>query len=702
MATKEKTIKEKKIKAPKQRVKGQGDSKLNMRLTLILYALIPLLVSSITISIILIKESSNEITEYTHDSLVQVIEGVGNSFDSMANTNKAILKAYTAAPIIKQALADPENDVIHAKAQQYTADYFSKLDGWEGIYLADWNSKVLTHPNAGAVGMVLREGDRLTSLQESMLSAPDGAFNTGIMTSPASGQIIMSMYAPIMGDDGNPIGFAGCGFYVKGIADAISDVSGLNLSSAYVYIVDREGTMLYHPDESKIGNPVENAAVKGLVAKLAAGEHPEPDVIEYEYKGATKYAGYYIGENEYYIAVLTADEKDVLSGLNKVKRNTIIILIVCVLIFTAMALAIERMISKPLIKISAAIEKLSTGDVTVKCDAQSHIKETLSIINSFTDLKNALSTSMKSVKDSAFVLNNAIINVDGKTGNNVESVSQINVAINEVASTSQSVAENAQTMAEKAVDLGNDIEVLTENVQKLFDESQTIKNANNDATDCMRSVYAGANESVEAMQSITDKIAETNSAIAEIESAVQAIESIASQTNLLSLNASIEAARAGEAGRGFAVVADEIRSLADSSAESAKEIKQIIENVVLLSNGTVEISNRVFDVISKEQSDIEQAQEKFNVLSDAVELSINEIDTIRQLTEQLDEIKVELSNTTTELGAISEELGASAQEVAASCQTVTNACSDTQSSTAEMRNINEDMSAAIDFFKLDE
>ena len=693
---------EKKINAPKKKAKGDGKSKLDMRLTLILFALIPLFVSSITISTLLIHKSSSEMTNYTHNSLVQVIEGVGTSFDSMANTNKAILKAYTAAPIIQEALKDPDNSVLHAKAQDFTVEYFSKLNGWEGIYLADWNSKVLTHPNAGAVGMVLREGDRLTSLQDAMLNAPDGAYNTGIMTSPASGQIIMSMYAPILGEDGTPLGFAGCGFYVKGIAESISDVSGLNLSSAYVYFVDKEGTMLFHPDESKIGNPVENAAVKGLVAKLAAGEHPQPDVVEYEYKGATKYAGYYVGENEYYIAVLTADADDVLAGLNAVKRNTIIILVICVLAFTGIALLVERVISRPLVQISGAIERLATGDVTVRCDAKSHIKETVSIINSFQDLKKALTTSMKSVKDSAFVLNNAIVNVDGMTGNNVESVSQINVAINEVASTSQSVAENAQTMAEKAADLGNDIEVLTENVQKLFEESQTIKNANNDATDCMKSVYAGANESVQAMQNITDKIAETNSAIAEIGTAVQAIESIASQTNLLSLNASIEAARAGEAGRGFAVVADEIRSLADSSAESAKEIKQIIENVIVLSNGTVDISNRVFDVISKEQSDIEQAQEKFNLLSDSVELSINEIDTIRQLAEQLDEIKVELSNTTTELGAISEELGASAEEVAASCQTVTNACSDTQNSTAEMRNINEDMSAAIEFFKLDE
>ena len=690
----------KKVKAKKGAAKG--GSKLNMRITLILFALIPLLASSIIISTMTIRDSSSEIKEYNHNSLVQIITDVGTSFDALCASNKAALKAYTCAPIIKEALRASDNPMITQRAQKYTLDYFSKLDNWEGIYLADWNSQVLTHPNEGAIGMVLREGDSLTGLQNNMLNAKDGVFNTGILTSPASGQLIMSMYTPILDDDGTPLGFAGCGFYIKTIADAITDVSDLNLSSAYIYIVDKEGTMLFHPDESKIGNPVENAAVKSLIAKLQAGEHPSPDIISYEFKGANKYAAYYIGEGEKYIAVLTADESDVLSGISNIRRNTIIICIISVLIFSGIALIIERMISVPLIQITDSLEQLSTGDVTATCNAKSHIKETVSIINAFRTLKAALNTSMKSVKDSALVLNNAIVNVDGMTGNNVESVSQINYAINEVATTSQSVAENAQIMAEKAADLGEDIESLTSNVETLYNASQTIRNANNDATDCMRSVYAGANESVEAMQNINDKIAETNSAIAEIGSAVQAIETIAAQTNLLSLNASIEAARAGEAGRGFAVVADEIRTLADSSAESAKEIKQIIENVIELSNGTVDISNRVFDVISKEQADIEQAQEKFNILSDSVEDSISEIDTIRQMTTKLDKIKVDLSNATTELGAISEELGASAEEVAASCQTVTDACTDTQSSTAEMRNINEDMSAAIDFFKLSE
>ncbi len=683
----------------KKSVKSAGQSKLTMRLTLILFALIPLVVVSIVIGSVSVSKSKKELKTYTHDSFVQVIDGVGTSFDTVVKQNGNVLKGFSSAPIIQDALRHPDNPMVVAQAQQYTLDYFSKMEGWEGLYLADWNSKVLTHPAGPIIGKVLREGDKLTSLQSSMLAAADGVYNTGIMTSPASGQLIMSIYTPVY-IDGEPAGFCGGAFFVNDIASKICDVTRLGLSSAYIYIVDAQGTMLYHPDESKIGNPVENAAVKGLVAQLEAGQMPEPDLVEYEYKGKIKYAGYYIGDGGHYIAVLTADESDVLSGVKQIEISTIIICLVCIVIFTILAMMVERVISVPLIEISKSLNELSTGDVTVECNATSHISETKSIIASFKTLREALGKSMKTVADAAGVLNDSIVNVDGMTGSNVDSISQINTAINEVAQTSQSVADNAQILAEKTSNLGEDIEILNQNVSNLHAASQTIKTANNEATVCMRSVYAGANESVEAMEEIKGKIDETNSAIGDISTALQAIESIAAQTNLLSLNASIEAARAGEAGKGFAVVADEIRSLADSSAESAKEIKQIIENVVVLSSGTVDISDRVYDVINKEKTDIEEAQEKFNVLSDSVEASLSEIETIRQMAGTLDKIKEEMSNATTDLGAISEELGASAEEVAASCQTVTDACTDTQSSTSEMRSINEGMSEAISFFKL--
>lgn len=682
------------------KIKNIKKPELDMRLTLILFALVPMIISSLILSVVLVNTSSKELKTATHNSLVSVIEGTGAAFDNTTANSEITMQNFIQAPIVKEFLKNPDNADLAAKAQAYTVDFYGQLDGWEGIYIADWNSKVLTHPAPPVVGKVMREGDRLKELQDAMLGA-DGVYNVGIITSPASGQLIMSMYAPVFDDDGTtPIGYVGAGTFVNNNAAKFSDVSGLNLSSAYIYFVDSTGIMLYHPDESKIGNPVENEAVKGLVARLAAGEHPTPECVEYKYKGAMKYAAYYVGENNAYIAVLTADEADVMSDIKTVVIVTIILCIVCIAIFTVIAILISRMVSNPLTTIAEATTVLSTGDVTVECNTSSPVKEANSIINAFQSLKDALMSSMGNVKVSASALNTAIVSVDGMTANNVESVTQIATAIDEVATTSQAVAENAQTMAEKAAELGMDIETLNENISNLFEESNTIKNANIEATNCMKSVYAGANESVNAMQTIADKIAETNTAIASIESAVQAIEAIAAQTNLLSLNASIEAARAGESGRGFAVVADEIRTLADSSAESAKEIKQIINNVIALSNGTVDISNRVYEVISKEQSDIETTQNKFTLLSKSVESSIADIETIKQMASRLDDIKVDLTNATSDLGAISEELGASAQEVAASCQTVSAACTDTQASTEEMRAINENMSTAIDFYKL--
>lgn len=674
-------------------------SRLTMRLTLILFALIPMIVTTLISSIVTIQISSTELKQSTHNAMVEVVTDIGNSFDYSTDVTKTTMNTFATSPIIMNYLKDPTNEELANAAEKYTQDFFGKLDGWEGIYLADWNSKVLTHPTPPVIGKTMREGEALDQLHEAMLNTENGVYNAGIIASPASDELIMSMYMPIF-DNNKPIGYIGAGTFVNNTAEKFSDVSNLGLTSAYVYFVSPEGTMLYHPDPEKIGNPVENEAVKTLVARIGNGEHPTPECVEYKYKGAMKYAAYYVDDACNYIAVLTADESDAMAAVQTVIFVVIGIAIACLIAFIIIALCIARIIARPLTVIADATTELSTGNIAVECNAKSHIRETIDIITAFNTLKTALQSSIGNVKNSTEVLNEAIVTVDDKTAHNVESVSQISSAIEEVATTSQAVAENAQIMAERADLLGQNIENLTANVEILHDASLTIREANNEATACMMSVLEGSDKSVDAMTTINSKISDTNAAIANISNAVQAIEAIASQTNLLSLNASIEAARAGEAGRGFAVVADEIRQLADQSAASAKDIKKTVEEIIALSNETVEVSENVFNIINTEKADITTTQDKFAILSQSVDESIDKIETINNMTSTLNNIKVELANATTDLGAISEELGASAEEVSASCQTVSGACTDTQASTEEMRAINENMVAAVDFFKL--
>jgi len=681
------------------KAKKSSESKLTMRRTLLMFTLIPLCSVALILGIVLISISSNKLRQSTNNSLVSLITMTGESFDYSTERNENTMINFADAPIVKELLRNPDDPQLAAKAQEYTKECYGNLDGWEGIYIADWNSKILTHPVDAVVGKVMREGDRLKELQDAMIGANGGVYNVGIISSPASGQLIISMYYPVYDGD-EPIGYVGAGTFVNNVATKFSDVSALGLDSAYIYYVSNDGTMLSHPDESKIGNPVENAAVKSVLSRLEAGEQLSPECVEYEYKGAMKYAAYYVGANNAYIAVLTADESDALASVKFVKNIAAILVIASILVFTILAILVAQVISKPLTLVAGYANEMSNGNLNIEVKAKSHIRETISMIKCFEALKNNLQTAVGNVKESADALNTAIISVDDMTAHNVDQVSQISNAINEVASTSQTVAGNAQKMAEKSIILGNDIEQLNSNVDILTKASESIHTTNSDATDCMQSVYEGSIESVEAMGAITNKIEETSKAVDKISNAIIAIEEIAEQTNLLSLNASIEAARAGESGKGFAVVADEIRKLADSSAESAKEIKTIIENVIELSGEMVEISGRVSEVVLKEQSDIQNTQDKFNSLSASVESSINEIHNIREMAASLDTIKDDLTMSITELGAVSQQLGASAEEVAASCQIVNDACTDTQASTQEMRAINENMAASIEFFKM--
>ena len=115
-------------------------------------------------------------------------------------------------------------------------------------------------------------------------------------------------------------------------------------------------------------------------------------------------------------------------------------------------------VANPIKVLADASGKLAKGQLNTEFSAKSHVKEITSLVDSTRNLQNALVSAVGTVKTSAGSLSGAVVEVDDKTGHNVESVSQINVAINEVAETSQSVAESAQSMAEKAVELGDNIE----------------------------------------------------------------------------------------------------------------------------------------------------------------------------------------------------------------------------------------------------
>ena len=665
---------------------------------LLLLVLVPTITVSISLSIVMYNMTSREIRDSMNNSMVSYITEMGIAYDNTTETAKTIMRTFASNPDVISYLKNQDDTELGEKVQEYTKNYFGQLDGWEGIYLASWESKVLSHPTDSVVGRVMREGDRLKQLQDWMLSS-DGVYNVGIINSPASGQLIMSMYMPVM--DGNvPLGYVGAGTYVHDNIRPLDNADNIGLESAYTYVVDNHGTILYHPDSGKVGGMSENEALLEVLANLGNADSKKTGTISYVYNGVKKHAAYYVGEEQHYVAVFTADDREILTNT---KRNLNIMVIsagVLILFFSALAFIISKLIVKPLKKMVKVIEALSKGNTDVNTDVRTVVTESRNRRDSATDFKGALREALGAVKNASLVLKDSIDDVRAKTVDNTDKVNQINTAISEISQTSQNVAQNAQDITEQTITLSDKIDILFKNVAELDKSAGLIKTNNENAAAQMSIVMAAAQSSVDAVDGIAEKIQETNLAIDEISKCVSVIEEISSQTNLLSLNASIEAARAGEAGKGFAVVAEEIRHLSDSTAESAQEIKQIIEKVVKLSEVTVDYANKVVRTTEEEQQNISDTQQQFAILSDAVTNSLDNIYDIKNVTDILENIKSHLVTATSNLGAIAEELGASAQEASANCHTVAQTCNDTELSTRMMQKADKDMMDDIEFFKL--
>ena len=675
-------------------------SKFNFTVMLLLFALVPLTLSIVVLNILLINTGSGEVKKEMHNALTSTVGQIGTTFDYNITTNEVVLKNYASAPIIKELLANPSDARLAEEAEAYTLEYFGKLEGWEGIYLADWNTTVLTHPAPSQIGRVLREGDRLEELRNNMLSADNGVYNVGIIDSPATEEIdlIISMYVPIFDGD-TPIGYVGGGTYVNEIATHFSDVSELHLDSAYTYFVDKDGRMLFHPDPNKIGNPVENDAVKKVVAELAAGNHPATECVSYKYKGVQKYAAYYVGDEERFIAVVTADEKEVLAGIRSLKLVSLGISALIFIFFVAFVLYMAGVVTKPLKKITKALDDTAQGSLGADVNINSIVYETQVIIESTKTLQNALVDIIGKTKSISDEVNIGAEDVASLSGNSSSGAEQIVNAMEELANAASSMAENVQDINAQVVNMGDAVDNINEHTDALVTCSQNIQKGNAEADEYMIKVSESSEHSVEAVHGITKQIAETNEAIEKIGAAIELIISIASQTNLLSLNASIEAARAGESGRGFAVVADEIKLLAEQSNESANEVKKIVADIIEKSEKSVKLASEVANIISVEQGYISDTQKKFAVLSNEITKSLKEIQMIAGLTDDLTESKNVISNAITELGAIAEENAASNEEVTASINGVTESVHQIASNSESTKKMAEELKGTIAYFK---
>ncbi len=355
---------------------------------------------------------------------------------------------------------------------------------------------------------------------------------------------------------------------------------------------------------------------------------------------------------------------------------SVMILVIVVAAFISMRFAgfVAKLFAEPIIMVKNASAELAKGNLDIKLermypdeigDMTDSFKEAAETLQMYI---NELSRGLGEVANGNFnissdvefkgdfkALDVAIVQI---TDSLSQTLGQIREASEQVALGSAQMAESAQSLAEGATDQAGAVEELTATIQNI---TEAVVGSSEKADESHRNAEAfeieaeKSNEDIKSLNQAMERINDTSKEIAKI---IAAIEDIASQTNLLSLNASIEAARAGEAGKGFAVVADQIGKLAADSAASAINTKRLIENSIQEIEHGNEITTKATAAIESVIGGIKMLAESTKEIS---ELSVSQADAMKQLemgVEQIAEVIQSNSAAAEETSATSEELSA--------------------------------------------
>ncbi|MGE7664704.1 methyl-accepting chemotaxis protein [Ureibacillus composti] len=383
---------------------------------------------------------------------------------------------------------------------------------------------------------------------------------------------------------------------------------------------------------------------------------------------------------------------------NSARIFTITVIILSVLFNIGIGLVISRLISNPLKKISELVEKVSKGDLTetTTIDTKDEIGDLSRSINTMVDslhttVKEIL-LSAESVSASAQEISATTEELSSSASTQADDAQTINELFKEIVKGAESQANDAQTMKE----LFRQLDIAMDSVARNADETAKFCTELGKVADEGGKVVSA---SIEGMKGVNSQMSLLEKDANRIGDIIKVIDDIASQTNLLALNAAIEAARAGEQGKGFAVVADEVRKLAEQSSNATKEITGIIKgiqdntalSVVTVAEGveatyrTGEAFTQITDMVSQAHGktlEIATASAQQSAQSSDV---MKAIESIASASEQQSAQSSDVMKAVESIAGTSEESAAASEQTAATSQALAHLAEELNNSVSKFK-----------------
>lgn len=422
---------------------------------------------------------------------------------------------------------------------------------------------------------------------------------------------------------------------------------------------------------------------------------------EYQYNSKKNTIGYAPIEGTNWTFIVSAENSDVFGVQTKIISQLIIFTTICLVIVSAIGFFIGKRISKPITIIAEKLEDASTGNFTNEVPAYLlQVKdETGKLANALTTMQNSVKTLISSVKCESQSVGNNVDAQEKQLTHLLEELENISATTEQLSASMQETAASTEEMYASSELISETLDAISARSKQGFQTTSEISNRAKE----LKKVAVKSKESALSIYKETEitlkDAVEKSKNVNKIKALSDAILEIASETNLLSLNASIEAARAGESGRGFAVVANQIGKLAEDSQKSVTQIQNVtdyvLESVENLSNCSMQLLEFMDQRVLRDYEMLVNTSEQYNEDANLVEDIISDFaNTVEQLNGTINEI----GNAIKEIATATNEGSGGTSQIAEMATVIVNNTNEVLTSAKESKDSSSHLIESIEKF----
>jgi methyl-accepting chemotaxis protein len=671
--------KEKKEKT-KSNISFTNSVKTRLIAVMLAVAIIPLVIA-IAVSY---KTSTDKAMEDAQESMNWQAQYIESKFVAIIDRNMDLIRQVGINPTVIAYITAPEAGI----GDDVIMQTISSVDE----VLADGNSTTIT--GADGVQIMRSDGGKLVDVHEReyFIQAMKGQpFVSDVIVSASTGTRQITFAAPIQTTDGAIVGIVQRNYNLNDFHDLLA------AESEDAFIADRTGLVAAH-SQYQIGEGAHDEESRATSEFMVSGKSQGFYFVDTG-KGYDAYVSYVVEPQSNYRVCVASNSIKVLSSARKTAYIIIAIGIVMAIIAAIVSVLMGRAFVEPIISVSGSLKSLADGRFEKVAVTKERSDEFGEMIGNTNTVINKLDEIVTSIKRSA-----------GEVGISSEELSDM---ANQISQTAEDVSNAVQEIATGATQQADEIQSASENVGKIGDAvgdvqdstgslsslADKMKEASEVSSKSLASLQESSSDMTNKIEDIATTISATQNAVTNISEKVEGITSIATQTNLLSLNASIEAARAGEAGKGFAVVAEEIGKLAEDSKQMADDIRKEMDVLLEQSKAAVEAADEVKQGNMDQQMALGETLEAVNGMLSDINSTVGGVQLISQGADTCESSKNAVVDTMSALSAISEENAASSEETGASMQELSATVTTLAGSANSLKEIAEQLNKEMEFFK---